>query len=106
MVSTVQKSDSLQAELNNLLSARTAAEERAAELASQLDQANRQLSILVSRDGELQTLAAELAAATSAKAALEAKVRLLARQVSHAICRTAHGCSDDMQVRSSCSVLL
>lgn len=71
----VQRTDALQAELNTAVTAKTAAESRAAGLSSQLEQATKQLSIISSRDGELQTLAAELAAASSAKASLEAKVR-------------------------------
>lgn len=74
MTKGVQRIDTLQAELNKVASAKDAAEAHAADVGSQLEQANKQLSIINSKDGELQTLAADLAAAASARAALEAKV--------------------------------
>jgi hypothetical protein len=70
----VQRIDSLQADFNKAADARTAAEAKAEELARQADSLRQQLAVLGSKDGELQTLAADLAAAASAKAALQAKV--------------------------------
>jgi capsule polysaccharide export protein KpsE/RkpR len=70
----VQRLDALQADVNTAADARTAAEAKAEELAKQADLLRQQLAVLGSKDGELQTLAADLAAAASAKAALEAKV--------------------------------
>jgi multidrug efflux pump subunit AcrA (membrane-fusion protein) len=70
----VQRIDALQADVNKAADARTAAETKAEELAKQADLLRQQLAVLGSKDGELQTLAADLAAAASAKAALEAKV--------------------------------
>lgn len=73
----VQRTDALQAEVNTVARAKESAEVRSADLGMQLEQAQKQLSIIGSRDGELQVMAADLAAVTSAKAALEAKVSSL-----------------------------
>lgn len=70
----VQRIDCLQADVNTEADARSAAEAKAEELAKQADLLRQQLAVLGAKDGELQALAADLAAATSAKAALEAKV--------------------------------
>lgn len=82
LTTKVQRLDAQQAELNTAQAARAeaqaaadAARAKAEQLAQSLEAATRQLAVLGSKDGELHKLAAEVAAAASEKAALEAKVR-------------------------------
>lgn len=71
-----QRLDALQVELNSALSAKGSADSQVAELTNVVEGLKQQLSVLSAKDGELQTLAADLAETASAKAALEAKVRV------------------------------
>jgi chromosome segregation ATPase len=71
-----QRLDALQVELKSALSAKGSADSQVAELTNVVEGLKQQLSVLSAKDGELQTLAADLAETASAKAALEAKVRV------------------------------
>jgi hypothetical protein len=70
----VKRLDDLQAELNAAVAGREVERGRADTEAAACEQLRGQLAALGTKDGELQTLAADLAAAASARAALEAKV--------------------------------